>query len=90
MARRCGPSESAADRAAALSRAAGILRARRLELTALAVREAGKPWAEADGDVCEAIDFLEYYAFGALALDDAKPLSRCPASATRCATSRAA
>ncbi len=69
---------SAADRAAALSRAAGILRARRLELTALAVREAGKPWAEADGDVCEAIDFLEYYALGALALDAAKPLIQMP------------
>jgi RHH-type proline utilization regulon transcriptional repressor/proline dehydrogenase/delta 1-pyrroline-5-carboxylate dehydrogenase len=58
-----------AERAAALARAAGILRARRLELAALAVREAGKPWAEADADVCEAIDFLEYYAQGALALD---------------------
>ena len=58
-------SKSPADqRAAALPRAAGILRARRLELAALAVREAGKPWAEADGDVCEAIDFLEYYAHG--------------------------
>ena len=45
----------AADRAAALQRAAGILRSRRLELAALAVREAGKPWAEADADVCEAI-----------------------------------
>jgi hypothetical protein len=53
---------SAAERAATLARAAGILRTRRLELTALAVRECGKPWAEADADVCEAIDFLEYYA----------------------------
>ena len=52
----------AAERAAALPRAADILRARRLELAALAVREAGKPWAEADADVCEAIDFLVYYA----------------------------
>jgi RHH-type transcriptional regulator, proline utilization regulon repressor / proline dehydrogenase / delta 1-pyrroline-5-carboxylate dehydrogenase len=68
----------AADRAAALSRAADILRSRRLELTALAVREAGKPWAEADGDVCEAIDFLEYYAHGALALDGGKPLIQLP------------
>ena len=68
----------AADRAAALQRAAGILRSRRLELTALAVREAGKPWAEADGDVCEAIDFLEYYAQGALALDGGKPLIQLP------------
>ena len=40
------------------------LRARRLELAALEVRECAKPWAEADADVCEAIDFLEYYARG--------------------------
>ena len=25
-------------------------------------KEAGKPWPEADADVAEAIDFLEYYA----------------------------
>ena len=24
------------------------------------IREAGKPWCEADADVCEAIDFCEY------------------------------
>ena len=28
-----------------------------------------QPWPEADGDVCEAIDFLEYYARGAIELD---------------------
>ncbi len=58
-----------ADRAAALVRAAAWLRERRHEAAALAVREAGKPWGEADADVCEAIDFLEYYARGAVALD---------------------
>ncbi|MDA0180205.1 aldehyde dehydrogenase family protein [Solirubrobacter phytolaccae] len=68
----------ASERAAALSRAAGILRSRRYELAALAVREAGKPWAEADGDVAEAIDFLEYYAQGALALDGGRPLIQMP------------
>ena len=68
----------ASERAAALSRAAGILRSRRYELAALAVREAGKPWAEADGDVAEAIDFLEYYAQGALALDNGRPLIQMP------------
>ena len=31
------------------------------ELAALEVFEAGKPWAQADADVCEAIDFCEYY-----------------------------
>ena len=52
-----------------LRRAAAILRERRLELAALQVRECAKPWPEADGDVCEAIDFLEYYALEALELD---------------------
>jgi RHH-type proline utilization regulon transcriptional repressor/proline dehydrogenase/delta 1-pyrroline-5-carboxylate dehydrogenase len=66
------------ERAAALSRAAGVLRNRRLELAALAVREAGKPWAEADADVCEAIDFLEYYALGAVALGEGRPLLQLP------------
>ena len=67
------------------------LRARRLELAALQVRECAKPWPEADADVCEAIDFLEYYAREAIAARPAAPDScRCPASATRCATGRAA
>jgi RHH-type proline utilization regulon transcriptional repressor/proline dehydrogenase/delta 1-pyrroline-5-carboxylate dehydrogenase len=59
----------AAERAEVLARAAQWLRERRLELAALEVREAAKPWREADGDVCEAIDFLEYYARGAVALE---------------------
>jgi RHH-type transcriptional regulator, proline utilization regulon repressor / proline dehydrogenase / delta 1-pyrroline-5-carboxylate dehydrogenase len=60
---------SAADRAEALIRAAAWMRERRLELAALEVRECAKPWPEADGDVCEAIDFLEYYARRAIDLD---------------------
>ena len=52
-----------------LAAAADWMRARRAELAALAVRECAKPWAEADADVCEAIDFLEYYARGAVALE---------------------
>lgn len=56
-------------RAAVLSRAAGILRAQRLELAALAVRECAKPWKEADADVAEAIDFLEYYGAQARLLE---------------------
>jgi RHH-type proline utilization regulon transcriptional repressor/proline dehydrogenase/delta 1-pyrroline-5-carboxylate dehydrogenase len=55
-------------RAGALLGAAAWMRERRLELAALEVRECAKPWAEADADVCEAIDFLEYYAREALAL----------------------
>jgi RHH-type proline utilization regulon transcriptional repressor/proline dehydrogenase/delta 1-pyrroline-5-carboxylate dehydrogenase len=62
-------SRSAAQRAAVLVKAAAWMRERRPRLTALAVRECAKPWAEADADVCEAIDFLEFYARGAIALD---------------------
>ncbi|MDA0163662.1 aldehyde dehydrogenase family protein [Solirubrobacter ginsenosidimutans] len=58
----------AAQRAEVLIRAAAWLRARRLEVAALEVRETAKPWREADADVCEAIDFLEYYARAAIAL----------------------
>lgn len=59
----------ATERAAVLVRAAGELRNRRYELTALEVLECAKPWAEADADVAEAIDFLEFYARGAMALE---------------------
>ncbi|MBI1819614.1 MAG: bifunctional proline dehydrogenase/L-glutamate gamma-semialdehyde dehydrogenase [Nitrospirae bacterium] len=34
----------------------------RHQLIALEILETGKTWREADGDVCEAIDFLLYYA----------------------------
>jgi RHH-type proline utilization regulon transcriptional repressor/proline dehydrogenase/delta 1-pyrroline-5-carboxylate dehydrogenase len=64
----------ASERAAALLRAAAWMRARRAEMAALAVRECAKPWAEADADVCEAIDFLEFYARGALDLAAGAPL----------------
>jgi RHH-type transcriptional regulator, proline utilization regulon repressor / proline dehydrogenase / delta 1-pyrroline-5-carboxylate dehydrogenase len=51
----------AAERAAVLRRAAGVMRERRFDLAAWLVYEAGKNWTEADADVAEAIDFLEYY-----------------------------
>jgi len=49
-------------RAEVLVNAAAHLRDRRIEITAWIILEEGKPWHEADGDVCEAIDFLEFYA----------------------------
>lgn len=52
----------AAARAAVLVRAAAIMRERRFELAAREIFESAKPWREADGDVCEAIDFAEFYA----------------------------
>ncbi|MGZ4169505.1 MAG: aldehyde dehydrogenase family protein [Solirubrobacteraceae bacterium] len=69
---------SAEDRAAALVAAAAWLRERRLETAALEVRECAKPWPEADADVCEAIDFLEYYARGAIELGRGRPLLQVP------------
>ncbi len=45
-----------------LVRAADLMRARRDELAAIMIKEAGKTWREADADVCEAIDFCAYYA----------------------------
>jgi RHH-type proline utilization regulon transcriptional repressor/proline dehydrogenase/delta 1-pyrroline-5-carboxylate dehydrogenase len=51
----------ARERAAALFRAAAIMRRRRFELAAWEVFEVGKGWREADADVAEAIDYLEYY-----------------------------
>jgi RHH-type proline utilization regulon transcriptional repressor/proline dehydrogenase/delta 1-pyrroline-5-carboxylate dehydrogenase len=68
----------ASQRAAALLRAADWIRERRLELAALEVRECAKPWAEADADVCEAVDFLEYYARGAIELDRGRELLQVP------------
>jgi RHH-type proline utilization regulon transcriptional repressor/proline dehydrogenase/delta 1-pyrroline-5-carboxylate dehydrogenase len=49
-------------RAELLERVAAIMDRRRFELSALEVFEVGKPWAEADGDIREAIDFLLFYA----------------------------
>jgi RHH-type proline utilization regulon transcriptional repressor/proline dehydrogenase/delta 1-pyrroline-5-carboxylate dehydrogenase len=49
-------------RADLLERVAEIMDRRRFELSALEVFEVGKPWAEADGDIREAIDFLLFYA----------------------------
>jgi len=53
------------ERAGILRKAASTLRTRRDEFAAWQVFEAGKPWREADADVTEAIDYLNYYAAGA-------------------------
>jgi RHH-type transcriptional regulator, proline utilization regulon repressor / proline dehydrogenase / delta 1-pyrroline-5-carboxylate dehydrogenase len=71
VARRAWPSWArtpVAERAAVLFRAAEWMRARKDDMAALQVFEAGKPWKEADADVCEAIDFCEYYGRQALRL----------------------
>ena len=48
--------------------AAAIIRARHFEFCAWLTYEVGKNWAEADADVGETIDFLEFYAREALRL----------------------
>jgi len=68
----------AGERAAALVRAADWMRERRAELAALVLRESAKPWADADADVCEAIDFLEFYARTAIELDAGPQLLQPP------------
>ncbi len=62
-------------RAEFLLAAAEELRERRFELAAWEMLECGKPWREADGDVCEAIDFCEYYAHGAIALESPREVN---------------
>src|SRR5207248_7555401 len=68
----------AAERAAVLEAAAAILTERRPKLAALEVRECAKPWPEADADVCEAIDFLRYYARQAVELERGAELGQPP------------
>jgi 1-pyrroline-5-carboxylate dehydrogenase len=62
------------ERAAYLFKAAELLRARRFEYDALLVYEVGKSWTEADGDICESIDFLEFYAREALRYAQPQPI----------------
>jgi 1-pyrroline-5-carboxylate dehydrogenase len=49
------------ERADILFKAAEIMRRRRFEINAWEVLEVSKGWLEADADVAEAIDFLEFY-----------------------------
>jgi len=51
-----------ARRAEILFHTAAAARKMRDELAAIQVYEVGKTWDEADAEVCEGIDFLEYYA----------------------------
>lgn len=61
-------------RANILFKAAAIMRRRKHEFSAYLVKEAGKPWKEADADTAEAIDFIEYYARQMLRLKEGSPV----------------
>jgi 1-pyrroline-5-carboxylate dehydrogenase len=58
-------------RVSLLLHAAEIIRVRKFEFCAWLTYEVGKNWAEADADVAETIDFLEFYAREALRLAEA-------------------
>ena len=70
-------------RARILLRAAAIMRRRKFEMLAWEVHEGGKPWDEADAQVAEAIDFLEYYAREMLRLKDGVDIYSVPGEESR-------
>ncbi len=63
-------------RAAVLVRAAALMRQQRDGLAGVMIKESGKTWREADADVCEAIDFCEYYARMAVHLFERQRLGK--------------
>ncbi|GIN88645.1 1-pyrroline-5-carboxylate dehydrogenase [Heyndrickxia sporothermodurans] len=70
-------------RADILFKAAAIIRRRKHEFSALLVKEAGKPWNEADADTAEGIDFMEYYGRQMLKLKDGIPVESRPGEYNR-------
>ncbi|MCL4136152.1 UNVERIFIED_CONTAM: hypothetical protein GTU68_029365 [Idotea baltica] len=50
------------ERSNLLLKVADIIAQKRLYFAALCIKEAGKPWIEADAEIIEAIDFCRYYA----------------------------
>ena len=69
-------------RAEFLFQAADIARKKRFELAALQVYEVGKNWSEADADVCEGIDFLEYYGREMIRLAKGRDCGKVPGKQT--------
>jgi 1-pyrroline-5-carboxylate dehydrogenase len=70
-------------RARILLRAAAIMKRRKFELLAWEVFEGGKPWNEADAQVAEGIDFLEYYAREMMRLKDGVEIYAIPGEESR-------
>jgi len=66
------------ERAGYLFKAAEIMRSRRLEIDAWEILEEGKGWLEADADVAEAIDFLEFYGLEMLRYGGEQPVVQIP------------
>lgn len=63
---------TAEERAAVVHRVGDLILERKFEFAAWQSYEAGKNWAEAEGDVAEAVDFCRFYAHQALRM--AEPL----------------
>ena len=72
---RATPAQKRAD---VLFRAAEIMRERRWQLAAQELFEVGKGWREADADVCEAIDYLDYYGHEVLRLAESRETQQLP------------
>src|ERR687894_31202 len=70
-------------RARILLRASAIIKRRRFELLAWEAHEAGKTWAEADAEVAEAVDFMEYYSREMLRLKDGVEIYSIPGEESR-------
>src|SRR6201993_2675296 len=66
---------TAQERANCIFRAAQIIRERKFELSALVCCEVGKTWPEADADIAETIDFLEFYGREMLRLAEPQKLT---------------
>ncbi|MGH9482483.1 MAG: L-glutamate gamma-semialdehyde dehydrogenase [Terriglobales bacterium] len=74
----CWRLSKAEKRVEILLRAAEILRQRKPYFAAWLTLEVGKTFPEADADVCEAIDFLEYYGRQQLRLSGSHALTQLP------------
>jgi 1-pyrroline-5-carboxylate dehydrogenase len=71
------------ERVGLLLRVSKLIQERKFELCAWLTFEVGKNWAEADADVGECIDFMEFYAREALKLDGATTPIQLPGEINR-------
>jgi len=74
------PAEKRAD---CLFKAAERVRAKHHDLAALLVYEGGKNWNEAQADICEAVDFLEFYGREMIRLNKPRVASELPGESSR-------
>lgn len=68
----------AEERAEYCFKIANLIRKNRFELSAWMILEVGKSWVEADADVAEAIDLIDFYGYEALRYAEEHPLIKIP------------